>query len=497
MPNTTMFIENYKSFIKKRNNNQEGKSLQSVKKSINSYINDNKNRVINSFILFGCWNHIDCFSKNYKKHPIYRDIVIKKIKSEKEKLIIVAGDNWYSQNYLHNNIVYKYYPYSVLTSGYSLLFKNTSKNIDIILGNHDENNDNIYTDSLNLKRNCMLKTQKYVIEQLANNEKILDIPTLETLENQTLDNLSVNNINLFTCIDKPVIKELNKLVYVLYINTNLFDNFTYKTSNDNVVKIMISYVNYIDKLLKIYRPSLLFVVGHNPLVAYKNKKYHKLGDIYKDSDNSYIMELFITILNKYKTIYLCADVHTFNIALLNKNLGTVISGTGGGSPDVETKEGKVNLLISPNDNIFDIKQHYVYNAYGYTKIKYDKDFNVYVTYKQLFNAYTDANYKFKQEIIEKPISVYNFVFKNTINGWKLEKLKDRESHLKLKLNVSQLLQDKLNFCKKIKSNHPGDENILDLISKNELVYSTKKKKTYINNDVPLLCYYKGKKYKSK
>jgi hypothetical protein len=209
------------------------------------------------------------------------------------------------------------------------------------------------------------------------------------------------------------------------------------------------------------------------------------------------MELFITILNKYKTIYLCADVHNFNIALLNKNLGTVISGTGGGSPDVETKEGKVNLLISPNDNIFDIKQHYVYNAYGYTKIKYDKDFNVYVTYKQLFNAYTDANYKFKQEIIEKPITVYNFVFKNTINGWKLEKLQDRESHLKLKLNVSQLLQDKLNFCKKIKSNHSGDENILDLISKNELVYSTKNKKKYINNYVPLLCYYKGKKYKSK
>jgi hypothetical protein len=150
MPNTTMFIENYKSFIKKRNNNREGKSLQSVKKSINSYINDNKNRVINTLILFGCWNHIDCFSKNYKKHPIYRDIVIKKIKSEKEKLIIVAGDNWYSQNYLHNNIVYKYYPYSVLTSGYSLLFKNTSKNIDIILGNNNENNDNVEEDA-NLK----------------------------------------------------------------------------------------------------------------------------------------------------------------------------------------------------------------------------------------------------------------------------------------------------------------------------------------------------------
>ena len=37
------------------------------------------------------------------------------------------------------------------------------------------------------------------------------------------------------------------------------------------------------------------------------------------------MEMLIQNLNKYKTIYLCADVHNFNIALLNNNLGTVIS----------------------------------------------------------------------------------------------------------------------------------------------------------------------------
>lgn len=487
-----------KKSIKTSLKNNKSNSKRSIL-SRHSIISNYKNKIIDSFILFGCWNNIDCSSKYWKNNPIYRDIIINKIKKEKEKLVIVAGDNWYSQNFKYDGYVYKYYPYDILTTGYSLLFNNTNKEFDIILGNHDENNDKIIgCDNPYLKKDCMLKTQKYTIYKIANNIPIINTPSLEELLNIDNKNLTINNINFFTCIDKPVIKELKKGVYILYINTNLFDNFTYKVreqgkSNSITTRIMLSYVNHIEKILKIYNPKLLFVVGHNPLIAYKKKEFHKLSRIYDDADNSYIMEMFVKILNNYKTLYLCADVHNFNIALLNKNLGTIISGTGGGDPDIENIEGKVNYFLSPNDNLFNITNHYVYNAYGYTKIKYDKYLNVHVTYKQLFNAYKDI--KMENKIIEKTINTYNFVFRNTADGWDLIKKNNRISENKIILNIPKLIDYKIKLCNKIVSNNK--KNITALSS--QFVKSNKYKYNYLEDDknTPLLCFYKKKKIKNK
>ena len=66
--------------------------------SMNSYIMNKKNNIINSFILVGCWNNIDC-DKKALNTPIFRDIVINEINKEYNKLVIVAGDNWYSQQH--------------------------------------------------------------------------------------------------------------------------------------------------------------------------------------------------------------------------------------------------------------------------------------------------------------------------------------------------------------------------------------------------------------
>jgi hypothetical protein len=260
---------------------------------------------------------------------------------------------------------------------------------------------------------------------------------------------------------------------------------------------MIRYVKRIGKLLDIYKPKLLFIAGHNPLVAYKKAKFHKLNDIYKDPNNFTVINSLISILNKYKTIYLCADVHNFNIALINKNIGTVISGTGGASPDYEKYEGKLNYLISPDKNIINISQHYVYNAYGYTKIKYDSNFNVYVTYKQIFNAYAYKDRAYEKGFIEKPVKYYNFVFKNTENGWLLEKTPDKMSSRTIKLDMKYLLDRKKIFCDKTTSN--AKDNITSLIKRDQLVYSKNVKYTYLKNDpnTPLLCYYKAKKNKKK
>ena len=468
--------------------------------SMNSYIMNKKNNIINSFILVGCWNNIDC-DKKALNTPIFRDIVINEINKEYNKLVIVAGDNWYSQQHSEGEYTYKYYPMHVLRSGYELLLKNKKKFYDIILGNHDEANDKIRDINFdNIKKDCMLKIQKYVINNILNNRSFITVPSLEEIKNISTDNFQINNVHLLSCIDKPEIKELNNNVYTLYINTNLFDNYTYKVknvekSNTITTRIMLSYVENIKKLLLIYAPKLLFVVGHNPLIAYKKSKYHKLSDIYEDEDNSYIMNILLETLNNYKTIYLCADVHNFNIAKLNTNLGTVIAGTGGGNPDLEKEEGNLNLLKSPNKELMNITNHYVYNAYGYAKIKYDKNYNVFVTYKQLFNAYKDI--KFENKLISKRIKNYNFVFKNTEDGWKLEKLPNTISSKKINLDIPKLVDYKKKMCNIIKSDNKN--NITSLLSKNQLVKSNKYKYNYLKNDknTPLLCFYASKKKKSK
>ena len=71
------------------------RKVEGVKGKYIREISNEKKKIIDSFILFGCWNNIDCTSKNWRETPIYRDIVIENIKKEIDKLIIVAGDNWY------------------------------------------------------------------------------------------------------------------------------------------------------------------------------------------------------------------------------------------------------------------------------------------------------------------------------------------------------------------------------------------------------------------
>ena len=226
--------------------------------SPNSFVSNYKNKIIDSFIFFGCWNDVDCSSKNHKLKPIYRDIILNNINKERESLVIVGGDNWYSQTYKKDNYKYKYYPLSVLISGYKQLLKKEEKMYEIILGNHDEANDDIL-DNMNLKKDCMLKTQEYFIKKIAKKESIYKLPSLEDLKRKKINNELniIGNVNLLTCIEKPILKELKNHVYVLYINTNLFDNYTYQTnknkdknSKEITTKKLISYVEYIIKILK-------------------------------------------------------------------------------------------------------------------------------------------------------------------------------------------------------------------------------------------------------
>ena len=97
--------------------------------------------------------------------------------------------------------------------------------------------------------NAEIKTLKVKQDLLTNDKKFVAIPSLESLKNISTNNLQINNVHLLSCIDKPEIKELNNNVYTLYINTNLFDNYTYKIknidkSNTITTRIMLSYVYF-------------------------------------------------------------------------------------------------------------------------------------------------------------------------------------------------------------------------------------------------------------
>ena len=86
------------SFKKSKKNNSIDKyskrELISEMISTKSYLSNYRNKIINSFILFGCWNHIDCCSKNSKFTPIYRDIIIKQAKKNLKNyllLLVIIG----------------------------------------------------------------------------------------------------------------------------------------------------------------------------------------------------------------------------------------------------------------------------------------------------------------------------------------------------------------------------------------------------------------------
>lgn len=149
----------------------------------------------NKFIFFGCWNNINCDKENSIN---YRDIVLDKIK-ENEKdasFIIVAGDNWYTNKKVDIEKEYYYYT-NVLSSGYKKL-KEIDKETHIILGNHDEDTDS-NENNLDIRKDCMLNTQKYYINEL--------------------NNIDINTIVDYDTLKKTILTPTIEKLYILYQKT--------------------------------------------------------------------------------------------------------------------------------------------------------------------------------------------------------------------------------------------------------------------------------------
>tara|TARA_B100001758_G_scaffold177007_1_gene153787 strand:+ start:2805 stop:4163 length:1359 start_codon:yes stop_codon:yes gene_type:complete len=373
----------------------------------------------NDFIFFGCWNNINC-SKNEK--TLNRNVVLELLKNLYSNMpIVLAGDNWYSQKIKLPKLLqsanvstsenkklgkFKFYPSYVLETGYKKLFEISNK-VDIVLGNHDINPDKLndfYAEDKCDQLGCMVKVQTDIIS------KMLLGHSSNTTHIQNI--YQYNDVKLYVC--KPHIEEKSKGIFFLYLNTNIFevkDVSSIDTYRELVIRELIG------KKIK-----LLFIVGHHPFFGLKKKKQkktegestpkaeyiiNKVADLYfKDDkvDEAKVEAInrFLNIFTKYKSIYLCADIHNFQICKLSSNLCMVICGSGGASRDrlgdyVDNTD-PIPLKCKLNDNI-EVTDMYVHDAYGFSKITYSNSGNkVEITYYKFVN--TDIEYNIFKYILE-------------------------------------------------------------------------------------------------
>ena len=413
----------------------------------------------NKFIFFGCWNNINCDKENSIN---YRDIVLDKIK-ENEKdasFIIVAGDNWYTNKKVATENEYYYYT-NVLSTGYKKL-KEIDKETHIILGNHDEDSEDITKDitkditnydkikNILNKENCMLNTQKYYIDELNNIDinTIVDYDTLKkTILTPTIEKLYIlyqktkiqslpTNLKTRSLPTKlvtrssPINFEKNKLILhesrknPEYIKKNNFNLIFLNTNDNNSLLNNTEYKNYLKELTKIikdiFNKNPIFVIGHIPLISIvknKNKEGKKYTIKTEYDRQSHIFIELYNILNENNCIYLCADTHNFQIGTIG-NLLSIVSGTGGADPDI-LDEQKYNEKIKINDKDYEYNCH-LYNSYGYTSI--EKIENKYkIIYNKIINASDDDN-------VHKQF-IFNIEYNNKkweINNIDLEKYKTKE-----------------------------------------------------------------------
>jgi len=479
------------------------------------------------FLFFGCWNSINCEIKN-NEDLLYRDVILQYINKYEKKYkkkyidIFIAGDNWYATTFLkyanHNNI--KLYLKDILISGYYKLYE-LDNTIHIAVGNHDEDIGDKDEDMINteLKKNCMINTQRHYIKKIIDNmkkikgdtsltdrsltdrsitdksitdksfivrkktyndslidlEKIIkndEVPTLEKLKDIGIEN--DKNINLYV-EDFGVIEKNNYIMIV--INTN---KFYITTAND-----------YLDKLKKLIelkkviglksKDKTLFVMGHIPLFTYK-KKNEDIAIIKMTDINSYsdIIQYFYDILVDNNCIYLCADTHNFSIMKITKNNKTLIqitSGTGGADPDIidENPTTLKQYNIRYNEiNIYYISYISV-NSFGFSSVNINKTNDIYISYNNVI------------KINNEPGIIYNYcINKDPINGKFTLNIHNNITKQKGKEHITEIINEikegkyKDNFCKLI--------NDKDIETINKMI---------IKKDSEVYCYKKIKESKKK
>jgi hypothetical protein len=414
------------------------------------------------FIFFGCWNNIDCHDKNVIYN--YRDIVLDYIRDYEKPVpnLFLAGDNWY-YNILQESIKtesgvtklkdFKYYLTTVLQSGYHKIYT-LNKNTHIVLGNHDVNTDDTMNEK---KKNCMLNTQKYFLEKLNQQLLVENAPSLDLLNthNHTL------NKDKITLYEKVVGKTFNDKFHVIFLNTNVFFDFTDQTQIKSTIENIRIELN---KVRNKQQEIPIFVMGHHPILCLEIKKDKKKLSYICEKCDDYFDTLY-DLLIQFNCIYLCADTHNFQILELTKHkifhqrsqsnrllqplhmlktssvksvplsplvtkvvpeepsLIEIVSGTGGGEPrhicDTIRKQQTRTIEQTIKNRSYQYKMMgYGHNSFGYTKISIINNHTIEIKYIKVidslkpeidYNAKIFNNYKeYTYNLNKKPNGYWNF-----------------------------------------------------------------------------------------
>jgi hypothetical protein len=332
---------------------------------------------MSSFVHFGCWNKNGCDGpySNSDLTKVVDNLV--QTQNNQHDFFVVAGDNYYAASVKHDTVEDKIVDVDELASGFTCLQKltskhhtpsnNNSKDINILMGNHDivalknvENDTRYYKKKDGTITPAEFPTDKCLIYD----EQLKHASTFDFTSPARL--LGTHTILLF--INSSIIHTSSKKKdYSCGDNTN--DQY------DNIMKY------YEQHLAGRHAPILnIIIIGHHPIFSSKLKNGSHKIQMFNSSGIDLIRRLYaaFTVDGRVPAnYYLCADLHfyqTGHLTIIPQNgdpaiqINQVVSGTGGSELDNIVPPGGLAGFLPESDIRFNLVTYQSIRSHGYTII---------------------------------------------------------------------------------------------------------------------------------
>jgi hypothetical protein len=322
-----------------------------------------------TFFHFGCWNRQACVSE--KKEKTYLSLVVDDLinNSNLYDFGIINGDNVYpnkEKNALGEKV--KTFPPSRLKDGFDCISK-INKPLFVNLGNHDIDE-------------CKILDQYRT--SLGDNISVHDSGSLIVKTNTSLNVFLFINTNFMDIKEKEFDGEINRKKSCYHERIQSKAEFLEHRNQviESLKKNLISLKECEFNKMKVN----IFIVGHNPLLAVKEK--HNEIDVKYNDDMKEITNAIFSV-NLPEVYYLAADVHNYqNISIIHKinnsKIHMIASGTGGAEPDIiKKKEDVIKGFENFSSNEFSVNFNDFANSYGYSRIEIGDTVNI--SYKSVYD----------------------------------------------------------------------------------------------------------------